>query len=144
MMVRILILSALDLPQVDLNIIQVDYTIVGHGCFPEMPAEEFVEMMSSPKFLGDPLVHTQHLMGAAKYEKLSETEVIGHHQIRAAHQRYTSKHQIIVEERGHGHSYVKHWYKKIDGCWRLAGVCPRVYWNEHNFDKIFPLLSAAH
>ncbi|GAD99565.1 conidial pigment biosynthesis scytalone dehydratase Arp1 [Paecilomyces variotii No. 5] len=122
----------------------IDYTIVGHDCFPDMPADEFVGMMSSPKFLGDPLVRTQHLMGAAKYEQLSETEIIGHHQIRAAHQRYTSNHRLVVEERGHGHSYVKHWYKKIDGCWKLAGVCPRVYWNEHNFDKIFPHLSAAH
>jgi scytalone dehydratase len=109
-----------------------------------MPAEEFINMMSSHKFLGDPLVRTQHLMGAAKYEQLSETEIMGHHQIRAAHQRYKSHDPTTVEHRGHGHSYVKHLYRKIDGSWKLAGVCPKVYWNEHNFDKIFPQLSATH
>jgi hypothetical protein len=28
-----------------------------------MPAGEFLDMMSSPKFLGDPLIRTHHLMG---------------------------------------------------------------------------------
>ncbi|KAJ9376754.1 hypothetical protein DTO063F5_8656 [Paecilomyces variotii] len=122
----------------------VDYSIIGHDCIPEMPAEEFVEMIRSPKLLGDPLVRTQHLMGAAKYERVSETEIVGHHQIRAAHQRYANLDHTVVEEKGHGHACVKHWYKKIDGRWKLAGVCPRVYWNEHNFDKIFPQLSVEH
>jgi scytalone dehydratase len=122
----------------------VDYSIVGHKCFPDMDHEEFISMMSSPDFLGDKLVCTQHLMGAAKYEYVSDTEVIGYHQIRAAHQRYADLDLATVDHKGHGHSLVRHHYKKIDGVWKLAGVCPRVYWNEFNFEKIFPRLSALH
>lgn len=109
-----------------------------------MPAADFVTMMSSRNFLGDPLVRTQHLMGAARYERTSDDMVIGHHQIRAAHQRYTDIERLTVENKGHGHSYIKHWYKKVNGEWKMAGLCPRVYWNEHDFDKIFVELSAKH
>jgi len=122
----------------------VDYSIVGHSKIEDMPMSEFVEMMSSPKFLGDPLVRTQHLLGASKYERISESEVIGHHQIRAAHQRYTGPDRLTVENRGHGHSFIKHWYRKVDGVWKLSGLCPQVYWNEHNFEKIFVQLNAEH
>lgn len=58
---------------------QVDYSIVGYTLFENMPAEEFIGMVSSLEFLGDPLVRTQHLMGAAKYERISDTEIVGHH-----------------------------------------------------------------
>ena len=99
--------------------------------------------MSSPVFLGDPLIRTQHLMGASRYEKTSETEITGHHQIRAAHQRYKPD-GVTVENRGHGHSFVMHWYAKVDGQWKLCGLKPEVYWNEHDFDKIFVQLKAKH
>jgi len=122
----------------------IDYSIVGHSRIDDMPAQDFIGMMSSPKFLGDPLVRTQHLMGAAKYERISATEIVGHHQIRAAHTRYVSLETKEVENKGHGHSYIKHWYRKVDGVWKLAGLCPKVYWNEFNFDKIFVQLSAEH
>lgn len=100
-------------------------------------------MVSSAIFLGDPLIRTQHLMGASKYERVSGDEVIGFHQIRAAHQRYAPD-GVTVENRGHGHSFIQHWYKRIDGTWKLSGLCPRVYWNELDFDRIFVKLKAAH
>lgn len=121
----------------------IDYSIVGHERIDNVPADEFVAMMSSPAFLGDPLIRTQHLMGARKFERVSETEVIGHNQIRAAHQRYAPD-GVTVENRGHGHSFVKHWYKRVDGEWKLSGLCPKVYWNEHSFDKIFVQLNAKN
>ena len=121
----------------------IDYSIVGHERIDDVPSEEFISMMSSPAFLGDPLIRTQHLMGAYKFERVSETEVIGHHQIRAAHQRYKPD-GVTVENRGHGHAHVKHWYSKVDGVWKLSGLCPKVYWNEHDFDKIFVQLNAKH
>lgn len=70
--------------------LMVDYSIIGHQCFPHMKPEEFISMMSSPKLLGDPLVHTQHLLGAAKYEWVSETEIVAVYHIRAAPQHYTN------------------------------------------------------
>ncbi|KAJ5676020.1 Scytalone dehydratase [Penicillium macrosclerotiorum] len=124
--------------------LMIDYTIVGHKCFPDMESEEFVSMMSSPDFLGDPLVKTQHLMGAVGYEWVSDTEIIATHQIRAAHQRYEDPDLTTVAYRGHGNSTVTHWYKKINGDWKLSGVRPKIYWNEYDFDKIFPNLSAEH
>ncbi|MCJ1412856.1 hypothetical protein MMC19_006956 [Ptychographa xylographoides] len=93
----------------------IDYSIVGHSRIEDMPAKEFLGMMSAPQFLGDPLIRTQHMMGASKYERLSETEVVGHHQIRAAHQRYTGPDKLKVENKGHGHSHIDHWYRRVDG-----------------------------
>lgn len=53
-----------------------------------MPSSDFVGMMSSTGFLGDPLIHTQHFIGATKWRKLAPDHIEGVHQIRAAHQRY--------------------------------------------------------
>ena len=121
----------------------IDYSIVGHKRIDDVPAQEFIAMMNSPAFLGDPLVRTQHLMGAQKFVRTSETEVVGHHQIRAAHQRYKADGKT-VENRGHGHSFVQHWYSKVNGVWKLSGLRPKIYWNEHDFDKIFVQLEAEH
>lgn len=101
-------------------------------------------MMSSPDLIGDPLVHTQHLLGAASYEWVSEDEIVAVYQIRAAHQRYANLDLTDVAHQGHGYGSVKHWYERIDGVWKLTGVRPKVYWHEHDFYKIFPRLSLAH
>lgn len=118
----------------------IDYSIVGHERMDNVSAADFVAMMSSEAFLGDPLVKTQHLMGARRLEYISETEVIGHHQIRAAHLRYDPNGQTI-ETHGHGHSFINHWYRKINGVWKLSGVRPKIYFNEGEFDKIFVKLN---
>lgn len=120
-----------------------------------MPATDFISIMSNVGFVGDPLVHTQHHIGASKWQKLSEDEIIGHHQLRAAHQRYKSADLKIVENRGHGHAIIKHYYRKIytpdrekaaeegqgvgagDWEWKLAGLRPTVRWNDFEFEKIF-------
>ena len=102
-----------------------------------MPAEEFVRVMSHIGFVGDPLVHTQHHIGASKWSKISDDEAIGHHQLRAAHQRYTALDLKTVESKGHGHAMVKHFYRKVEGEWKLAGLRPTVRWNEFEFEKIF-------
>lgn len=123
---------------------QMDYSIVGHAVVESMPAEEAVAIMSAQELLGDPLVRTQHLMGASKYERISDIEILAHHQIRAAHQRYRGPDSLEVAAKGHGHAVVKHWYKKIGGNWKLSGIAPSIYWNEHDFDLIFPKLKAEH
>ena len=102
-----------------------------------MPAEEFVRVMSQIGFVGDPLVHTQHHIGASKWVKISDDEAIGHHQLRAAHQRYTAADRKTVENKGHGHAMVKHFYRKVDGEWKLAGLRPTVRWNEFEFERMF-------
>ena len=102
-----------------------------------MPSEEFVEMVGSQGFVGDPVVDTQHFIGGSKFEKVSDTESTGYHQLRAAHQRYTGPDRKEVEAKGHGHAVIQHYYKKINGEWKLAGLKPTVRWNEYNFEKIF-------
>jgi scytalone dehydratase len=116
---------------------QVDYSIISQKCVPEMRAQEYLAMVSSPTLVGDPLICTQHLLGVAKYEKVSDLEIVAVHQIRAAHQRYKDLARTTVAYQGHNYGSVKHWYKKTDGAWKLAGVQPESYWLEHDFDKIF-------
>ena len=102
-----------------------------------MPAETYMRMVSDPGFLGDPLVKTQHLLGATQWEQLSETEVIGHHQLRAAHNRSTGLTLQCVDRRGHGHPTNEHFYKRINGTWKFAGLRPTVSWNEYDFEHTF-------
>ena len=61
---------------------QVDYTDVNGHKWDEMPATDFVGIMSHIGFVGDPLVHTQHHIGASKWQKISDEEVVGFHQLR--------------------------------------------------------------
>lgn len=109
-----------------------------------MSAEDFVSMISDEGFLGDPCVKTQHLLGATEWERVSDTEVIGHHQLRAAHNRFTGPDMQRVDRRGHGHATNEHFYKKVDGVWKFAGLRPTVRWNEYDFEKIFKGISFDH
>ncbi len=106
-----------------------------------MPAEEFVNMISSDGFLGDPLIKTQHLLGATEWERISETEVVGHHQLRAAHNRFTGPDMQKIDRRGHSHATNEHFYKRVNGVWKFAGLRPTVRWNEYDFEKIFKGIS---
>lgn len=101
-----------------------------------MSSEEFVQVAGSKHFLGDANIYTQHLLGSSCYEKLSDTEINGKYQIRAAHVRYTDLETKEVKAKGHGHGVVHHSYKKIDGQWKLSGVRPQVRWTEDNFAEV--------
>ncbi|KAK2757220.1 hypothetical protein FQN54_004734 [Arachnomyces sp. PD_36] len=120
--------------------LMVDYSALGFPVFPRMEPEEFIHMIGSPNLLGDPLVRTQHLLGAVKFQSLPDNEILSVHQIRAAHQRYADTDLADVTYRGHGYGSVNLWYKKIDEVWKLSGVRPQIYWSELDFDKIFPNL----
>ncbi|KAK4947052.1 Scytalone dehydratase [Elasticomyces elasticus] len=115
----------------------VDYRSFLDKMWDAMPAEEFVQMASDPNVLGDPLLKTQHFIGGTRWEKVSETEVIGWHQLRVPHQKYTDASREKVAVKGHAHSTNKHWYKKVDGVWKFAGLSPDIRWFEYDFDKVF-------
>lgn len=68
---------------------------------------------------------------------MSDTEIIGHHQLRVPHQKYADEACTQVLVKGHAHSYNKHWYKKVGGVWKFAGLCPDIRWFEYDFDKVF-------
>ena len=102
-----------------------------------MPAEEYVAMASDAHVLGDPLLKTQHLIGASRWEKMSDSEVVGWHQLRVPHQRYTDESRKEISVKGHAHGTNQHWYRKIDGIWKFAGLAPEIRWGEFDFDKVF-------
>ena len=102
-----------------------------------MPAEEFIAMISNPNVLGNPLLRTQHFIGGTKWEKVSDTEITGYHQLRVPHQKYTDATLKEVAVKGHAHSTNTHWYKKIDGVWKFAGLDPNIRWSEYDFDQVF-------
>ncbi|CEI38480.1 hypothetical protein FVEN_g11708 [Fusarium venenatum] len=117
--------------------LNVDYAEVTGQTWDAMPAKEFIAMVSAPSFVGDPLVDTQHFIGGSKYEVISTDRVVGKHQLRAAHQRYTGPDKAVVEAKGHCHALMQHTYVKIEGEWKLAGLKPKIYWTEFDFDRIF-------
>jgi scytalone dehydratase len=102
-----------------------------------MPSDEYIKMASDPNVLGDPLLMTQHFIGASRWEKVSEDEVIGYHQLRVPHQRYTDATRTKVAIKGHAHSHNTHWYKKVEGVWKFAGLNPDIRWGEYDFDNVF-------
>ena len=102
-----------------------------------MPADEFVILASDPKVLGNPLLKTQHFVGSTKWEKVSDDEIIGWHQLRVPHQKYKDGTMKEVVVKGHAHSTNQHWYKKVEGVWKFAGLSPNIRWFEYNFDKVF-------
>ncbi len=103
-----------------------------------MPAADFITMASSKSVLGDPTLRTQHFIGGAtKWERVSDDEIVAWHQLRVPHQKYTDASLKEVKVKGHAHSTNKHWYKKVGGEWKFAGLSPDIRWFEYDFDKVF-------
>ncbi|KAF2720446.1 Scytalone dehydratase [Polychaeton citri CBS 116435] len=117
--------------------LRIDYRSFLNKLWEAMPAEDFVKMASDPNVLGDPRLKTQHFIGGTKWEKVSDDEIIGYHQLRVPHQKYKDYDLKEVLVKGHAHSHNTHWYKKIDGVWKFAGLDPNIRWSEYDFDKVF-------
>jgi scytalone dehydratase len=121
-----------------LTSLQINYDKVTNVKFDSLPSSEFMSMVSNPLFLGDPLVDSQHLIGAAaKWEKESEDLIVGYHQTRAAHIRWTTEKKTDVQATGHGHGHVEVFYRKVEGEWKWGGITTHVRWNEHDWESIF-------
>ena len=116
---------------------RIDYRSFLDKIWEAMPASEYVAMASDPHVLGNPLLKTQHFIGSSKWEYVSETEAIGWHQLRVPHQRYTDESRKEVAIKGHAHGSNQHWYKKIDGVWKFAGLAPIIRWGEFDFEGVF-------
>jgi scytalone dehydratase len=117
--------------------VRIDYRSFLNKLWPAMPAEDFIAMISSPTVLGDKRLKTQHFCGASKFEKVSDDEILGYHQLRVPHQKYTDETLSEVKVKGHAHSTNTHWYKKVDGGWKFAGLSPDIRWFEYDFDQVF-------
>jgi scytalone dehydratase len=117
--------------------LRIDYRSFLDKLWEAMPAEEYIAMISDKHVLGNPLLRTQHFIGGTRWEKVSENEVVGYHQLRVPHQVYKDLTFQEVAVKGHAHSANKHWYRRVDGVWKFAGLCPDIRWNEYDFDKVF-------
>ncbi|KAK3370053.1 putative scytalone dehydratase [Podospora didyma] len=118
--------------------LRIDYRAFMNQLWEAMPADAFVLMASSQHFLGNKRIKTQHLVGgAAKWEKTSDTAMVGYHQMRVAHQKYADDELTTVAVKGHAHGMATVWYQKVDGAWKFAGIEPGIRWSEFDHDKIF-------
>ncbi|KAL8918187.1 MAG: hypothetical protein Q9172_005529 [Xanthocarpia lactea] len=117
--------------------LRIDYRRVLNKLWEAMPADDFVEMALDTKFIGNPRLKTQHLVGASKWLKTSETEMTGHHQMRVAHLRYADEDltEVLAKARVHGKATV--WYRKVDEVWKFAGIEPDLRWSDGEHDKVF-------
>ena len=116
---------------------RIDYRSFLDKMWEALPADEYVAMASDPHVLGDPLLKTQHFIGSSKWEKVSDTEAIGWHQLRVPHQRYTDETKTAVAVKGHAHGTNQHWYRKVEGKWKFAGLAVEIKWGEFDLDKVF-------
>ncbi|KAK2626028.1 hypothetical protein QTJ16_004290 [Diplocarpon rosae] len=116
---------------------EIDYRSFLDKLWEAMPSDEFVAMVSSPAVLGNPLLRTQHFIGGTRWEKVSADEIVGWHQLRVPHQKYRDAALTEVAVKGHAHSTNQHWYRRIDGVWKFAGLSPDIRWSEYDFDKVF-------
>lgn len=95
-------------------------------------------MASSPHFLGNKRIKTQHFIGAGKWERNGEDSIKGTHQMRVAHQKYQDDELKEVRYHGHAHGNATiHYRRGEDGAWKFAGLEPGIRWSEHDYDKIF-------
>nr|UYO77243.1 dehydratase AgnL8 [Trichoderma psychrophilum] len=117
--------------------LRIDYRSFLDKIWEAMPSEEFLQMASDPRFLGNPLLKTQHFVGLSTWEKSGEDEIVGTHQLRVPHQRYTDSTMKEVAVKGHAHGIATMWYRRVDGEWKFAGVCPQIRWAEFDYDKVF-------
>ena len=117
---------------------QIDYRSFLNKLWEAMPADDFIAMISDPTVLGNPQLRTQHFIGgASKWEKVSEDYVIGYHQLRVPHQVYSDAALANVAVKGHAHSHNTHFYRRVGGVWKFAGLNPHIRWCEYDFDKVF-------
>lgn len=102
-----------------------------------MTPAEFVVMMSGPSLLGNPHLQTQHFIGVTKWEKVGEAQIVGHHQMRVAHQRHADDGLKEVIAKGHFHGTSTITYRRVDGVWKFAGIEPHARWTEFGGEGLF-------
>ncbi|PSN65991.1 scytalone dehydratase-inhibitor complex [Corynespora cassiicola Philippines] len=101
-----------------------------------MSKESFLKLSDNPNRLGG-IVDCIHHIGGSKYDRTGPDTVTGYHQVRTEYKRYKTVEKKEVEATGQGLTLMHHYYKKVDGKWKLAGTKPGRRMNDFNFDEIF-------
>ena len=110
--------------------VRLDLRSLGMSLHEHLTPDGFAAILS--EVLGDKRLKTQHLLGGARWERLGDGTVRVWHQVRVAHQRYADEDLAVVANKGHAHGLVQHWYRKVEGAWKLEGVAPEVGWTEYD------------
>jgi len=106
-----------------------------------MSRDDFMKLSNNENRLGG-IVDCIHHIGGSKYDRTGSDSVTGYHQVRTEYKRWKTMEKKEVEATGQGLTLMVHWYKKIDGVWKLAGTKPGGRMNDFNFDNIFTEASA--
>ena len=143
------LLSSIILPT-----LHIDYrSVMGPTyLFPSMPSASYIAMMSNPATLGNPLVGTQHLLGASTFERNERDgeEIVGTWQLRAHHVRFAASKLGLDDGDGGrgrevlatatGSAVIKHFYRRDErGQWKLAGLQPTVLFDEGDLKALFAM-----
>ena len=111
-----------------------DYTSLGATAAKDTPKTELIDWATG--ILKNPKMKTQHLIGVSKWELISDTEIVGHHQISAAHYLYHDEACKDLHMVGVGRATNDYTYKKIDGEWLIAGLTVNVRFSDPDLGKI--------
>lgn len=67
---------------------KIHYASTNNAQHVDSPANYFITVIGHPLLSGDANIDSQHMLGVSKREKISDTEIVSHHQSRVAHMRY--------------------------------------------------------
>jgi scytalone dehydratase len=95
-----------------------------------------MRLSNHPNRLGG-IVDCIHHIGGSKYDRTGPDTVTGYHQVRIEYKRWKTMEKKEVEVEGQGLTMMLHYYQKINGVWKLAGVKPTGRLSNFNFEKIF-------
>lgn len=112
--------------------IRLDFRGLHGALHDQISPDEYVAILSDKKLIGDERLKTQHLVGASKWERVSDGAIEVVLQLRVAHQRYTADDLQVVENKGHAHGFATHRYRKFQGAWKLESVAPKLVWSEYD------------
>lgn len=74
---------------------------------------------------GNPLLRTQHLLGATRLEVVSSTEVTAYHQVRSESIKVSEEDSKSVVDVSSRRVVVTMSYVKINGQWKISGMKPK-------------------
>ena len=120
--------------------LRLDFSSLGMPNYENLTPNEFVAIHADAKVIGSKRLKTQHFIGAQKMERLSDGSVHVWNQVRVAHQLYVDEDLAVVANKGHAHGSTEHWYRKIEGVWKLEASKSNLNWTEYDlFGTLSPM-----
>ncbi|KAF2848067.1 NTF2-like protein [Plenodomus tracheiphilus IPT5] len=124
-------------------VLHVDLTgVLGPGFdFPAQPAAEYIATVNAPDRLGNPLVATQHLLGASTWSRPASNSITATYQFRGQHLRFSGNVEgnrtNVPLATAVMYGTVDHYFVKKYNVWKLSGLKPTTFFVEGNLTAIF-------